>query len=144
MSGLFNRMLNFVGLEAEEEFMEEGLNEELEEEKVITQPKSKKNKVINIHSNSQLRVVVTAPENFEGAKDIVDHLKQKKPVIINLEDVEKELAKKIVFFLSGAVYGIDGNIQKVSNGIFLAVPGSVDILGDFREEYKTKESLAWK
>lgn len=146
MSGLFNKMLNFVGLEAEEEYEEE--YEENEEEKIELAEKeeiihsARRNKVVNIHSNSQMKVVVLAPESFEDAKDIVDHLKQKKPVIINLEELEKDLAKKIVFFLSGAVYGIDGNIQKVSNGIFLAVPKSVDIMGDFREEFKKKESFA--
>ncbi|MCG8499324.1 MAG: cell division protein SepF [Firmicutes bacterium] len=143
MSTLFNKMLNFVGLEAHEEYEEE----EVWENEEVIQPdfskQSRKSKVVNIHTTAQLKVIVMQPESFDEAKDIADHLKSKKPVVINLEDVEKEIARRIVDFLSGSVYALDGNIQKVSNGIFLVAPYNVDIMGDFKDELRNKGVFPW-
>lgn len=148
MAKLLNKMLNLVGWESEEE---EELDEEIEEveeesEKARFIPstfKSKQNKVVNIHSTSQLKVVIMQPESYEDAQDICDHLKNKKPIIINLEYLEKELAQRIVDFLSGSVYALDGNIQKVSNGIFLIAPNNVDIMSDFKDELRSKGVFPW-
>jgi len=150
MASLINKMLNFVGWEAEDED-EELLEEELEnEEKEPSQPeflqpsnKRHQSKVVNIHSASQFKVVVTQPETFDDAQDACDHLKNKKPVIVNLEEVDKELAQRIIDFLSGAVYGLDGNIQKVSSGIFVIAPNNVDIMSDFKDELRNKAVFPW-
>lgn len=142
MSSLFDKVLNFVGLEAEEEFEDETVqNQEVIQPDFVHHPK--KNKVVNIHTTTQLKVIVMQPESFDEAKDIADHLKNKKPVIINLEDVEKEIARRIIDFLSGSVYALDGNIQKVSNGIFLVAPYNVDIMGDFKDELRNKGVFPW-
>ena len=94
----------------------------------------KKNKVVKIHTTAQLKLVVMQPESFDDARDIANHLKNKKPVVMNLEFVEKDIARRIVDFLSGAVYAVDGNIQKVSNGIFIITPYNVDFMGDLLDE----------
>ncbi len=142
---IFNKMLNFVGLEAQEEYEDE--DEEIFGNEDVIQPEFtqtvKKNKVVNIHTTAQLKVIVMHPETFDEAKDIADHLKNKKPIVINLEDVEKEVARRIVDFLSGSVYALDGNIQKVSNGIFLIAPYNVDILGDFKDELRNNGVFPW-
>lgn len=148
MSGLINKMLNFVGWESEgEESLEEDqgiMKEEQNQSAQFLHSISKKqNKVVNIHSNSQFKVVVMQPENFEDAREICDHLKSKKPVVINLEEVQKECAQRIVDFLSGAVYALDGEIQKVSSGIFIIAPSNVDIMGEFRDEFKNKGVFPW-
>lgn len=149
MSGLINKMLNFVGWESEgEESLEGEQGIAGEEQNQPTQflhsmSKKQQNKVVNIHSNSQFKVVVMQPENFEDARDICDHLKNKKPVVINLEDVQKECAQRIIDFLSGAVYGLDGEIQKVSSSIFIIAPSNVDIMGEFRDEFKNKGVFPW-
>lgn len=148
MAKIFNKMLNFVGWEAEEE---EDLVEEQEEMKEdLHKPqfmqaglKKQQNKVVNIHSTSQFKVVIMQPENFDDAQDICDHLKNKKPVVINLEELEKETAQRIIDFLSGSIYALDGNIQKVSAGIFLIAPNNVDIMGDFKDELRNKGMFPW-
>lgn len=148
MAKLLNKMLNFVGWEEEEE--EEIVEvEEIKEE--VQQPNffssglkgKQQNKVVNIHSSSQFKVVIMQPENIDDAQDICDHLKNKKPVVVNLEEVEKENAQRIVDFLSGSVYALDGNIQKVSAGIFLVAPNNVDIMGDFKDALKNKTVFPW-
>ena len=148
MSGLINKMLNFVGWESEGEENAEEQEAVREDQNQQTQflhsvSKKQQNKVVNIHSSSQFKVVIMQPENFEDARDICDHLKNKKPVVINLEEVQKECAQRIVDFLSGAVYSLDGEIQKVSAGIFIIAPSNVDIMSEFKEEFKNKGVFPW-
>ncbi|OPZ86038.1 MAG: Cell division protein SepF [Firmicutes bacterium ADurb.Bin419] len=150
MSKLFNKVLNFVGWETEkedEELMEkeEEVKEEVEKPQFIQtiSKKTSPGKVVNIHSSSQFKVVVMQPENFNDAQDICDHLKNKKPIVINLEGLEKDLAQRIIDFLSGSVYSLDGSIQKVSSEIFIVAPYNVDIMGDFKGEIATKTVFPW-
>ena len=148
MSGLINKMLNFVGWESEGEENAEEQEAVREDQNQQTQflhsvSKKQQNKVVNIHSSSQFKVVIMQPESFEDARDICDHLKNKKPVVINLEEVQKECAQRIVDFLSGAVYSLDGEIQKVSAGIFIIAPSNVDIMSEFKEEFKNKGVFPW-
>ena len=103
----------------------------------------KKGKVVNINTTAQLQVVVMTPETFDEARDIADFLKTKKPVVINLENIDREISRRIVDFLSGAVYALDGNIQKVSAGIFLVTPYNVSIMGDFKDELRNKGVFPW-
>ena len=98
----------------------------------------KRGKIVNIHTTTQLKVVVVHPETFEDSKEIADHLKTKKPIVVNLEKIDSEVAKRIIDFLSGAVYSLDGNIQKISKGIFLIVPYNMGIMGDFKDELRNK------
>lgn len=98
----------------------------------------KRGKIVNIHTTTQLKVVVVQPVSFEDSKEIADHLKTKKPIVVNLENIDREVAKQIIDFLSGAVYALDGNIQRISNGIFLIVPYNMGIMGDFKDELRNK------
>ncbi len=135
--GAMNKMLKWIGIsddefDEEEEFLTDGFQDN--DEPVI--PAGKRGKIVNIHATTQMKVVVIQLQSFEDAKDIADHLKSKKPVVINLENLEKDVSRRVVDFLSGAVYGVDGNIQKVANGIFLIAPYNVGIMGDFKDELK--------
>lgn len=135
--GAMNKMLKWIGIsddefEEEEEFLTDGFQDN--DEPII--PAGKRGKIVNIHATTQMKVVVIQLQSFEDAKDIADHLKSKKPVVINLENLEKDVSRRVVDFLSGAVYGVDGNIQKVANGIFLIAPYNVGIMGDFKDELK--------
>ncbi len=103
----------------------------------------KRGKVVNITSTTQFKVVVIQPETFEEAKEIADNLKSNKPVIVNLEKIEKEQARRMVDFVSGASYALGGDIQKISNMIFLVTPYNVGILGDFKDELKNKGIFPW-
>lgn len=149
MPKLLNKMLNFVGWESEEE---EAMDEEqdvVREEQhqppqfMYNTSRKQLNKVVNIHSNNQFKVVIMQPETFDDARDICDHLKNKKPVIVNLEEISKDTAQRVVDFLSGSVYALDGEIQKISAGIFLIAPNNVDIMSEFKDEFKNKGSFPW-
>ncbi len=133
--GNMDKFLNWIGIsdtngEDEDEILTAPQAEP--EEPVI--PAGKRGKVVNIHTSAQLKVVVVQLTCFEDARDIADHLKAKKPIVINLEKLDKDVSRRVVDFLSGAVYGLDGNIQKVANGIFLIAPYTVGIMGDFKDE----------
>jgi len=148
MAGALERVKAFLGMDSlfEEEMIEEPVNyspKSSRGQKVANlhdyaPPLPKKNKVININTTAILDVVIVTPENFEESQDIADNIKAKRPCVMNLEMVDKGVARRIVDFLSGTVYAVDGNIQKVSNGIFLITPYNVNIMGDFRDELKHK------
>ena len=92
------------------------------------------NKVVNIHATTQLKVVLVKPERFENASEIADHLKEKRTVVINLEQTNKDIARRLLDFLSGVAYAFQGKIQKVANNTFLITPYNVGIMGDLLDE----------
>jgi len=94
--------------------------------------------VYSINTNVQMQVVIIKPECYEDAQEICDQVKTKKPVVVNLEKVEFPIAQRIMDFLSGTCYSLEGSIQRVANNIFIIAPENVDISGDFKEELKTK------
>jgi cell division inhibitor SepF len=81
-------------------------------------------------NTTQIKMVVIEPKSFDDCPKLVDSLKSKKPVIINLEKIDTETARKIFDFLSGATYAINGNVQKVANNIFVFAPENVDVTGN--------------
>jgi len=110
-----------------------------EEESAINIPvtdfrRSSNNKVVNINATTQLSVVLVKPEKFENAVDIADHLRDKRTVVLNLEQTNKDVARRLVDFLSGVTYAQDGKIKKVANSTFIITPYNVDILGDLIDE----------
>ncbi len=92
------------------------------------------NKVLNIHTTTQLQVVVVNPERFENAKEIADHLLEKRTVVLNLESTNKEVARRLLDFLSGVTYAHGGKVKKVALSTFIITPYNVDILGDLIDE----------
>lgn len=97
--------------------------------------------VYSINTNVQMQVVIIKPECYEDAQEICDQIKTKRPVVVNLEKVEYPIAQRIMDFLSGTCYSLEGSIQRVANNIFIIAPENVDISGDFKEELKTKGVL---
>lgn len=89
----------------------------------------RENKVVSMQNTGkkQFRLMVIEPKSFDECPKLVDNLKTKKPVILNLERLENETARKIFDFLSGATYALDGNVQKVANNIFIFAPENVDV-----------------
>ncbi|MEA4815743.1 MAG: cell division protein SepF [Lachnospiraceae bacterium] len=106
--------------------------------KSLASGKKNNSQVVSIHTNVQMQVVIIKPECYEDAQEICDQIKSKKPVVVNLEKVEYPIAQRIMDFLSGTCYSLDGSIQRVANNIFIIAPENVDISGDFKEELKTK------
>lgn len=148
MANLLNKMLDFVGWETEEvedNYYDEEDVEEVDKSESRKTIYGKKNqgKVLNLNSNINTKVVIVTPKNINDAKDICNNLKANRSIVMNVEEIETQTAQRIVDFLSGAVYSLDGNIQKVSSGIFLATPNSVDILGDIKEDLHEQGVFTW-
>ena len=98
-------------------------------------PKAKKdNKVVNIHTTTAVQVVLSKPERFEQAAEIADHLREKRTVVMNLETTNKDVARRLVDFLSGVAYANDGKIKKVAINTYIITPFNVDIMGDLIDE----------
>ena len=91
-------------------------------------------KVVNIHATAQLQVVLVKPERFENASEIADHLKEKRTVVINLESTNKDIARRLIDFLSGVAYAGEGKIKKVAANTYIITPYHVDIMGDLIDE----------
>ncbi|MEW5954245.1 MAG: cell division protein SepF [Bacillota bacterium] len=145
---IMDKVLGFIGFEDEAEDSEEKQRRRetdrfREEEEQPAQTRKKGGQVVNLHTQRQVRVVVCEPKVYDDALAIADNLKNRRPVIVNLEDSEAELAKRVVDFISGICYALDGSMQKVGSGIFLFVPSNMDIAGDIPEELADKNMFAW-
>ncbi len=135
--GFFNRILDAVGLEEEEyegeEMMddEEGFYEEETEEpeeQRSSRRRQQQPKVVGLpNSAAKMRMLVFQPSSYEEAECIIDNLKMRKPVIMNLDDLDVELGQRILDFVGGAVYSLNGDIKKVARSIFVVAPSNVDV-----------------
>ena len=148
---IVNKVLDALGLASQEEeevendnvyeFDEEREEEEVEEKGGLF---GKKSKIVNMPQVQSVKMVITQPTSFEQSEEICNYLKERKSIIVNLEYVNKDVARRIIDFLSGAVHALNGHIQKVSNSIFLIAPVNYDIESDLaREELKNKLSVSW-
>ena len=147
-----NKVWDLFGMDSadQEEYEDEniydyGKNEEEEEDNKKLFGR-KNNKIVSMpQTQSQaIKMVISQPTTFEQSDEICSFLKEKKSVIVNLEYVNKDVARRIVDFISGGVYALDGYIQKVSNSIFLVAPSNYEITNEMaREEMKNKLSVSW-
>ncbi len=150
---IMNKVLDALGLlsnEKEQDLENEDIYEFEEEEKVEEDVEerglfgTRKNKIVNMPQVQSVKMVITQPTSFEQSEEICNYLKDRKSIIVNLEYVNKDVARRIIDFLSGAVHALNGHIQKVSNSIFLIAPVNYDIESDLaREELKNKLSVSW-
>ena len=125
--------------EYEDEY--EGGEETERESFNIFKPKSK---VVQMPQPQQIKMKISKPTNFDQADEIVMQLKEKNAVVINLEYVSKDVARRIVDVVSGAVKALDGNIEKVSNSIFVVAPYNYDIINEItKEKIESKFSASW-
>ena len=137
---MLQRVMNFLGLGEEEEYEDEDTVEELP---TMAEPEPaygrKGGTVVNLHTQKQVRVILTEPGNYEETQMIADHLKAHRSVVVNLHLVSFDVAEKIVDFLSGCVYAIGGSMQKLGHLVFLCTPDNVDVQGAI-SEYLESES----
>ena len=91
-------------------------------------------KVVNIHTTAQMQVVLVKPDRFDNVSDIADHLRSKHAVVLNLEATNKDVARRLVDFLSGCAYALDGKIKKIAISTYIITPYNVDIVGDLIDE----------
>ena len=152
-NAIMNKVWNLLGMEPEadnygdenEDIYENDYYDEEEQEPMVEEKRSfiKRNKVSTMPQQS-VRMVISQPTTFEQSEEICGFLKERKSVIVNLEYVNKDVARRIVDFISGGVYSLDAHIQKVSNSIFLIAPMNYEITNEMaREEIKNKLSVSW-
>lgn len=148
---IMNKVWDLFGMETAEEKEEaneyeaeeytESEAEEFEDRRIWGRRSSK---VVNMPQVQQIKMVISQPTSFEQSESICDLLKEKKSVIVNLEYVNKDVARRIIDVISGAVHALDGHMQKISNSIFLIAPYNYDITNEMaREEIKNKLSVSW-
>lgn len=171
--GFFDKFKTVIGLESEEIEAEIELEERPKKKKLFSKEQNEPNiqkvqrdtysyrsnianqdkrdiggKVVNINGNiNQMKVVLLQPTSIEECPKIVDNLKSKKPVIVNLSSLDSDTARKIFDFISGAVYALEGNVQKVANNIFIFAPENVDVTGNLEEGnllFNTSEFKNWR
>lgn len=155
MSGTaIKKIMNyFWGEEVEPEEYDEYENEEYGYEEVEEENETSNNtlnifgrnkKVVSMPQPQQIKMQISKPTSFEQANDIIAQLKRKNSVVINLEYVSKEVGRRIVDVISGAVEALDGNMEKVSNSIFVIAPYNYDIENQFsKDKVEGKLSASW-
>lgn len=150
MAGLVSKLLDFVGWEAaqnEDDYYEDEVVDEtpVRNESVARAPRKTppQNNVVSLNQNSDRKVVIRSPQNILEIKELVDNLRARSTVIMNVEKIEAALAQRMVDFLSGAVYCIDGDMEKLSSGVIIAVPNGVDITADLRDDVRNKGVFSW-
>lgn len=150
MANVVNKLWNMINMNTAEdvadEDYEEGADYNEEEDQEIEEPRGlfggrKSGRVVNMQQS--VKMVITQPTTFEQAEEICDLLKEKKSVIINLEYVNKDVARRIIDVVSGAVHALEGHMQKISNSIFLIAPYNYDIATDSKEDVKSKLPVSW-
>ncbi len=132
----WDRLLGLIGFEMEEveeeddrSFPPSTSRDPVVEEWVEDLPHGgkKRGTLVSLPGQKQVKVVVVEPRSFEEVQSIADHLKSRRPIILNLEVTDKEQAQRVLNFLSGCIYALGGEMQRISNGIFFFAPSNVDI-----------------
>lgn len=154
-NAVVNKILDFLGVDngAEQEDEEvldneytysyEDEEEQEDEEDRGIFGRGKKGKVYGM-TQQQIKMKIAKPTTFEQAEDICILLREKNAIVVNLEYVNKDVARRILDVISGAVKVLDGHFEKVSNSIFIVAPFNYDIVNDMtREEIKNKLSVSW-
>lgn len=146
MSNFMDKVKYFIGVqdsyEEGEEYEDYEDYEEAMDIPVSTKTKRHNNKIVNIHTNNSMKVVVHEPLSYEEAPIILNDLKTRKTVIVNLEQLENSIKRQIFDFINGGLYAMEGNIQKVTTDIFIFAPSNVEIDG-LKDELKNKGIFSW-
>ncbi|BCU82237.1 cell division protein SepF [Polycladomyces abyssicola] len=117
------RVMNFFGI------TEDDVVEYHEEDAESVSTRERVGHVVSLHTQKNIRVMLIEPRTYEDAQEIADNIKSHRPVVVNLQRVGKDQAVRIVDFLSGTVYALGGNIQKLGPNIFMCTPANVDVQG---------------
>ena len=139
--GILSKIKNWMVEEEEDYEEEEAVGEETEIDGEIGNAIRNTN-IVKLHTTSQMKVVIVEPKKYDEVTTIADHLKNKRAVIVNLENLNDAIARKSIFdFMNGAVYVLDGTIQKVSKAIFILAPNNVDIDASIKKELENSKTL---
>lgn len=143
MSSFMDKFKYFIGIdEYEEEEVEEVIEEEALDFPSPTKTKKYNNKVVNIHTNSNMKIAVHEPLSYDEAPQIIDDLKSRKAVVVNFEQLELTIKRQIFDFINGGIYAVEGKIQKVTKDIFILAPSNIEIDG-LKDELKSRGIFPW-
>lgn len=136
--GVVNRFMNFLGLQEEEEIVEREKfvsqeEQDLEVPNFESRKNNRSNNVVSIHSQKNVKVILYEPRSYDEAQEIADHLRSHRSVVVNLQRVRNDQAMRIIDFLSGTIYALNGSISKIGGNIFLCTPDTVEIQGSITE-----------
>lgn len=109
----------------------------------IHRSRAESDKVVNIHTTAQLQVVLVKPERFEEAAAIGDNLNEKRTVVLNLESTNRDIARRLLDFLSGVAYANNGQIKRVANSTYIITPYNVDVMGDLIDELENSGMIMY-
>ena len=132
--GFMEKFKEWAKVEEDDEFEEFMPSDDRAKVRESYAPPRRDDRVVNIHTTTQLQVVLVKPERYENATEIADHLKEKRTVVVNLESTNKDIARRLIDFLSGVAYAGEGKIKRVAANTFIITPYSVDIMGDLIDE----------
>lgn len=141
--GIINWIKEFFGIgggdavEGKDDDVLQGYDTEGTREKRAKQNEDahkKDNKIVNINATTQLEVVLVKPEAYADGSIVADHLINRRTVVLNLESTNKEVSRRLLDFLSGVAYAIDGQIKRVANSTFIITPYNVGVVGDILDE----------
>ena len=141
MAGILNKLMDFIGIEDvdDEGYNEDYFNDEqqsMAEDNVVSlgnrgrRKTAAGNNVVSLPTAAPMKMVVYHPVSYEDTQNIIDNLKSRKPVIVNMEELEIDCAQRILDFMAGAIYALDGTIYKISRGIFFLAPTNYDVMGN--------------
>ena len=145
MSGVIEKVKDIIGWGDDLAYENEGgYQEEYHDEpKAKASFFKKSNKVIDMQTENEKKVMIVRAEDYDDAQAVCDYLKTGRPVIVNLEDIDREEAQRIVDFLSGVIYSLNGKIKKITSYILLLTPFDTDIVSEGKSKEKSKSSFSW-
>ncbi len=129
---MMGKIMGFFGLE-EEEVAEEVEYESNKEKFFSRKNKGNNSNIVSLHSQKNVKLILQEPGSYEETQRIADHLREHRAVIVNLQRVNGDIARRIVDFLSGCVYALNGEIKRLGTSIFLCAPENVDVQGEITE-----------
>lgn len=151
MGGVLNKFMGFIGLDDEEDEYEKELEKEIskneKDEEVeptyIQQRKQNSSKVVNIHTASSTKVVISRPKDYDEAPAICEELKNRRIVVVNTTTLEPKVAQRLLDFMCGASYVLGGELQEVEKGVYILSPSNVEVSKEIQKELTTKGFLNW-
>lgn len=125
--GFVDKVLGMLGVRDDEIDDAEVEQHEPEDYEAETEPRGGSRKLVSLPGHRQTRLVITEPKSFEEVTVIAEHLKSRRPVIVNISNVDKGVGMRILDFMSGTAYALGGESQKIGEGIFLFTPSNFEI-----------------
>ncbi|EOR26738.1 hypothetical protein A500_07073 [Clostridium sartagoforme AAU1] len=148
MGNMFGKFKEIIGLgEYDDDDLEDledvELEEEIQEEIEPIISKQKGNKVVNIHTASTAKVMVTKPNSYDDAREIADAIKARKIVLVNATTLETKVAQRLVDFISGSCYVLGATLQEIEQRVYLLSPSNVEVTNELKNELSSKALFNW-